>query len=66
MRRLGAFQAEGHAERLSQHLALPLEDRVRRSLALSAAMMPSSHAAKYEDDPTPLYDRARYLGLYNP
>jgi len=65
-RRLGALQAEGSAERLARHRALSVEDRLRRSLALSAAAMGVARRDRRDDDPTPFYERARRLGLYAP
>lgn len=64
MRRLGAFQAQGHAEALAAHLALPPAERLARSIALMRRFMAS--ARPRNDDPTPFYDRARRLGLYRP
>lgn len=64
MQRLGAFQDEGHVEALARHLALPLDERLRRSLELSKRLMPHANLGGREDDPTPFYARARALGLY--
>ena len=66
MKRLGVYQAEGHAQRRSAHLALSVAERLRRSLALSATLRRSLSGTVPTDDPTPLYDRARDLGLYRP
>jgi hypothetical protein len=64
MRRLGAFQAQGHAQALSAHLALPPSERLARSLALMRQFL--ARASVRNDDPTPFYERARRLGLYRP
>jgi hypothetical protein len=64
MRRLGAFKAHGHAEMTAAHLALPIAERLARSIALMRRFWAS--ASDRQDDPTPLYDRAKRLGLYRP
>jgi hypothetical protein len=69
MRRLGEFQAQGHAEGTAAHLALRPAERLARSFALMRRFMVSAAARRRDpapDDPTPLYDRARRLGLYRP
>jgi len=64
MERIGAYEAQAHAEAQIRHLALPLAARLERSWALY-----ESHRASLrprDDDPTPFYLRARSLGLYRP
>jgi hypothetical protein len=64
MQRLGEFQAQGHADALAAHLALPRSERLARSFALMRQFLTS--ARPRNDDPTPFYERARRLGLYRP
>lgn len=64
MRRLGDFQAQGHADALAAHLALPPSQRLARSIALMRQFIASTPARN--DDPSAFYDRARRLGLYRP
>jgi len=66
MRRIGTYKAESHAEAKARHLALPLSERLRRSWALYLAGRKAAQPADRDDDPTPLYERARRLGLYRP
>lgn len=66
MRRLGSYEAEAHAERLAEHLAADLPERLRRSVALYRRFRASANLAQRVDDPGPLYDRARLLGMYRP
>jgi hypothetical protein len=63
MRRLGAYKALSHREAHAEHLATPLNERFRRSWRLYERY---HHRVRHEshDDPTPFYDRARELGLY--
>jgi hypothetical protein len=65
MRRIGAAKAAGRAAAHAEHLALPLDERLRRSWRLYAE---TRGAAKRReaDDPTPFYERARALKLYRP
>jgi hypothetical protein len=62
LRRLGDYKAESHAEALQRHRCLSLAERLRRSWALSQQLR--EHGTTRWDDPSPLYDRARALGLY--
>jgi hypothetical protein len=62
-RRIGAAKAESHRESLAAHLALPLHDRLARSWDLYLRFR-DPDAPPRDDDPTPFYDRARALGLY--
>lgn len=66
MQRLGAYQREGAADRQSEHERLPLGERIERSLTFSISFLDSANLAARLDDPTPLYERARRLGLYRP
>jgi hypothetical protein len=64
MARIGACEAESHAEALARHLELPLAERLARSWALYEAHRGSLPGRS--DDPSPFYARARALGLYRP
>jgi hypothetical protein len=64
MRRLGALKAREHAAATAAHLALSPAERLARSLALMRRFLAT--ARPRPDAPTPLYDRARRLGLYRP
>ncbi len=64
MRRLGEFQAAGHAAATAAHLAKSVAERLAASVALMQRSLSSNRSR--HDDPTPLYDRARRLGLYRP
>lgn len=64
LRRLGELKASSHAEATAAHLALPLEERLARSVALMRRFLAS--APPRQDDPSPFYERARRLGLYRP
>jgi hypothetical protein len=66
MRRIGEAKAASHAEAAQRHRALPLEERLRRSLELWLARGDRARGAGRDDDPSPFYDRARRLGLYKP
>jgi hypothetical protein len=64
LERLGRYKAASHADAQARHLALSLAERLQRSWRLyethRAALPPR------DDDPSPLYERARALGLYAP
>ena len=64
MRRLGEYKSQGHGAATAAHLALSREDRLARSVALMRRFF--SLPRQRQDDPTPLFDRARRLGLYRP
>jgi len=66
MRRLGELKAESHREAQERHLALPIEERLRRSWELYLRFRSTVDQSAREDDPSPFYDRARALGLYRP
>lgn len=65
MRRIGQYVAEANEERLRLHLALPMRERLAASLALSQRFRSDAAIQEHlqHDDPSPLYDRARKLGL---
>ena len=63
--RLGHYEAEIRRERIAAHLTLPIEERLRRSLAMYRCFRESARQTEPED-PTPLYERARRLGLLLP
>jgi hypothetical protein len=66
MRRIGAAKAASHVEAAARHSALPLVERLRRSWALYLAGRAARTPETREDDPTPFYERARKLGMYQP
>lgn len=66
MRRIGVYKALSHREAQAEHLALPLDERFRRSLRLSQRYRHRLPRDESQDEPTPFYDRARALGLYEP
>jgi hypothetical protein len=66
MRRIGDIKSTSHEEAGAGHRALAIDERLRRSWALYLATHSSTAAAASEDDPSPFYERARALGLYQP
>ncbi|MDX2165835.1 MAG: hypothetical protein SF182_02185 [Deltaproteobacteria bacterium] len=66
MRRIGAAKAAAHAQAAEAHRALPLGERLRRSLALAERGRSAASKTVRPDDRSPFYDRARALGLYRP
>lgn len=66
MRRIGAYKELSHREAQAEHLATSLDERFRRSLRLHLRYRRPSGGDDPRDDPTPFYDRARELGLYQP
>lgn len=64
LRRIGELKARSHADALAEHLALPLAERLARSVALMRRFLASTPPR--EDDPSPFYERAKRLGLYRP
>lgn len=64
MQRIGEIKRQSHKDASREHLALSLEERLRRSWELSVAS--GATKATRDDDPTPFYDLARSLGLYTP
>jgi hypothetical protein len=65
MRRLGAAKAASHAEAAAAHLALGIEERLRRSWMLYVQGRGSTSRTD-EDDPSPFYEAARARNLYRP
>jgi len=63
MSRVGGYKSESHAEEQARHLALPLDERLRRSSELYLAGREAGASSARDDDPSPFYDRARALGL---
>ena len=61
MARVAGYKAESHAEAQARHLALPLDERLRRSWELYLAGRVAG--SERDDDPSPFYERARALGL---
>jgi hypothetical protein len=64
LERLGRYKATSHDEAQARHLARSLAERLRQSWALAEAHRDS--ARPLDDDPSPFYERARRLGLYEP
>lgn len=62
-RTLAEAKADAHGDALAAHLGLPLEERLERSWALYLRYR-DPDAPERDDDPTPFYDRARALGMY--
>jgi hypothetical protein len=64
-RRIGEFKAEANADALRRHLARPSLDRLESSVSRSIEYSTPERVQRRlaEDDPTPLYDRARQRGL---
>ncbi|MSP60496.1 MAG: hypothetical protein EXR72_09180 [Myxococcales bacterium] len=50
MRRLGDCEQEAHAERLAELMALPISERLRRSIALSQRFWKSANRELRVDD----------------
>jgi len=63
MARVASYKAESHAEAQARHLALPLDERLRRSWELYLAGRADGASRERDDDPSPFYERARALGL---
>ena len=64
MRRIGVYKALSHRETQAEHLALPLDERFRRSWRLYQRYRHRLRQYDRQDEPTPFYERARELGLY--
>ena len=64
MRRIGAYKELSHREAHAEHLGASLDERFRRSWRLYERHHQRDRRDGPKDDPTPLYDRARELGLY--
>jgi hypothetical protein len=62
-RRIGEYKRQSHADALAAHLALPISERVFRSIAWSMRERPSWRWEEFGEGPQPLWDRARRLGL---
>lgn len=63
MARMAGYKSVSHAEAQARHLALPLDERLRRSWELYLAGSAARRSGERDDDPTPFYERARALGL---
>jgi hypothetical protein len=62
--RVGEFKASSHALAASEHLALPLADRLSRSWALFERFQQREDASHRDAGPVAFYERARALGFY--
>jgi hypothetical protein len=65
MERIGEIKRSLHDSERSAHLSLPFGERLERSWALFLAYR-SRLGDEPGEDPTPFYERARALGLYQP
>lgn len=66
MRRLGAYKELSHREAQALHLAASLDERFRRSWRLHRRYRRRAGRDDTKDDPSPFYERARELDLYQP
>lgn len=66
MRRIGVYKELSHREAQAEHLALSLDERLRRSWCLYQRFRHRVRRDDAQDDPTPFYDKAREIGLYQP
>ena len=66
MRRIGELKEASHREAQERHLALSIDERLERSWALYLAGRDDASLDRRDDDPSPFYERARALGLYQP
>jgi hypothetical protein len=62
--RVGDFKASSHALTASEHLALPLAERLSRSWQLFESFPQGAGASRRDADPAAFYERARALGFY--
>ena len=60
-RRIGAAKARSHADAAAEHAARSLDERLEESIRIYRRYR--DEAAPRDDDPSPLYERARALGL---
>jgi hypothetical protein len=63
MRRIGRYKAESHADQLARHLALSPRERFVHALTMMVAGPLFDRPPLEPDDPSPLYEKARRLGL---
>jgi len=61
--RVAGYKAQSHREAQARHRALGLDERLERSWELFLAGREARAARERDDDPSPLYERARALGL---
>ena len=66
LRRIGEYKAESHARAQHDHMALSMEERLKRSMLLYRRFAVRERPDQRDDDPRQFYDRARRLGLYQP
>jgi hypothetical protein len=62
IRRLGEYEREARDAALAEWRALPLSERLNRIAAMSFGKPPRED--REPEDPSPLYERARRLGMY--
>lgn len=65
-RRLGEWERENQEMRLREHLALPLEKRIRASWQFCRQVIRSVKKDPRDDNPGAFYEQAKRLGLYRP
>jgi hypothetical protein len=66
MRRVGSYKALSHSEAQAEHLALPLDERLRRSWRLYELYRHRLRNDDAADDAAQFYARARQLGCCDP
>jgi hypothetical protein len=66
MRRIGVYKDLSHREAQAAHLALSLDERLRRSWRLYLRYRHRVRRDDPQDDPAQFYARARQLGLCQP
>lgn len=63
MRRLGAYVDEANRAALEEHLALPIDERLARSIRFAWRYRGYLAPKQGADDPAQFYARARALGI---
>lgn len=63
MRRLGTYVDEANRAALEEHLALPIEERLARSIRFASRYRGYAAPKPEPDDPAQFYARARALGI---
>ncbi|HYC49482.1 MAG TPA: hypothetical protein VEB19_00105 [Gemmatimonadaceae bacterium] len=66
MRRIGVYKELSHRQAHAEHLALSMDERLRRSWELYWRYRELVRRDDPEDDPAKFYERARQLGMCDP